>query len=70
MKKINNIIAIAIIAIFAVACTNDEEVFDNNNDISSVNKKVGKLRKYASYEDIKYTDSMLQENLDLFIITR
>ena len=53
-------------AIFAVACTNEDEVFESNKTKDSINQKTSTLRKYASYEEINCTDEVLQENLDLF----
>lgn len=63
MKKINNIIAIAIIAIFAVACT-DENDYGSNQ----INKKtlVQDGGIYSSYEDKIFTDDQLSALLSKF----
>lgn len=69
MKKINNIIAIAIIAIFAVACTNEED-FNSNSSGTTINKKNtiqgNENRPYPEYEMKDYSDGETHEFLAEF----
>lgn len=65
MKNIKNILAIAILVIFAVACTDENDL--QNNATSHINLKTTSVnRPYASYEDINFTDTQVQSMLNTF----
>lgn len=65
MKKITNILAIAILVIFAVACTDENDL--ENSKTNHVNlKTTSVIRPYASYEDVNFTDDEVQSMLDDF----
>ncbi|MDD3171819.1 MAG: hypothetical protein PHO86_05810 [Bacilli bacterium] len=63
MKKINNIIAIAIIAIFAVACTDENDYGTNQINQKTLVQDGG---IYSSYEDKIFTDDQLSALLSEF----
>jgi len=66
MKKTKNILAIVILAIFAVACT-DESDFENGATNQINNKSLEQdYQKYAFYEDKTFTDDELTDMLDVF----
>lgn len=60
MKNIKNILAIAILVIFAVACTDENDL--ENNSTNHVNLKTSgqDYRKYASFEDKTFTDDQIK----------
>ncbi|MBP1645722.1 MAG: hypothetical protein H6Q16_1297 [Bacteroidetes bacterium] len=67
MKNIKKIIFIALLAIFAAACTNEEEMTSSSSTKNVNNKSLtGDFRKYPQYEVIDYSDEVLQEKLDAF----
>ena len=68
MKNIKKIIFIALIAIFAVACTNEEDFTSNSSD-TTFNKKTiiqGESNPYAYFEDKTFTDVQLEDMLGVF----
>lgn len=67
MKNIKKIIFIALLTIFAVACTNEEEMTSSSSTKNVNNKSLTEdFRKYPQYEVIEYSDEVLQEKLDAF----
>lgn len=60
MKNIKNILAVAILLIFAVACTDENDL--ENNATNHINlKTLGQdYRKYASFEDKTFTDDQIK----------
>jgi len=63
MKNIKQILAIAILGIFAVACTDENDL--ENNTTNHINKKTLEqdYGKYAFYEDKTFTDDQLSKML-------
>ena len=67
MKKIKNIFAIAIIAIFALACTNEDDFNSSSTSFNKKNAIQGKVnRPYPEYEMKDYSDSKTNEMLTSF----
>lgn len=69
MKNIKKIICIALLAIFAVACTNEED-FNANSSGTTFNKKNTiqgiEGNPYAYFEDKTFTDAQLKDMLEVF----
>ena len=63
MKQFKNILAIAILVLFAVACTDENDL--ENNATNHINKKTLEqdYGKYVFYEDKTFTDDQLSTML-------
>lgn len=67
MKNIKKIIFIALLAIFAVACTNEEDFNSTSTAFNKKNSVQGQEgNPYAYFEDKTFTDVQLKDMLEVF----